>query len=91
MFNPAYTRQFERDLRRLRRSGYNLTELKAMIARLLRGEQLGPKFRNHRLRGNWQGRWECYLRPDWLLIYKVDPAENIIIFERTGSHADLFG
>ena len=33
-------------------------------------------------------RRECHLEPDWLLIYRFD--ENKIIFERTGTHADLF-
>lgn len=58
---------------------------------LLKGEALGHGFRNHKLTGNWQGRWECHIRPDWLLIYKADPEAGLIIFERTGSHADLFG
>ena len=61
------------------------------MASLLMGETLEPKFKNHKLTGNWQGRRECHIRPDWLLIYKIDPEENLIIFERTGSHADLFG
>jgi len=30
----------------------------------------------------------CHIEPDWLLIYKLTSQE--IIFERTGSHSDLF-
>ena len=91
MYTPAYTRQFERDRKRLRRGGYDLPHLKTVMASLLKGEPLGPRFRNHKLTGNWQGRWECHIRPDWLLIYKVELEANLIIFERTGSYADLFG
>lgn len=40
------------------------------------------------LLGNWQGRRECHIEADWLLIYK--PESERVIFERTGSHADLF-
>ena len=40
MFTPAYTRQLERDLKRLRRGGHDLTLLKAMLAKLLAGERL---------------------------------------------------
>ncbi|MGZ3633220.1 MAG: type II toxin-antitoxin system YafQ family toxin [Parachlamydiaceae bacterium] len=47
-----------------------------------------PKHRNHRLIGNFKGRWECHIEPDWLLVYLKTPTE--IIFERTDSHADLF-
>ena len=38
--------------------------------------------------GNYRGRRECHIEPDLLLIYKVSGTE--IIFERTGSHSDLF-
>ncbi|MCP4297880.1 MAG: type II toxin-antitoxin system mRNA interferase toxin, RelE/StbE family [Proteobacteria bacterium] len=30
----------------------------------------------------------CHIEPDWLLIYKVE--DHQIIFERTGTHSDLF-
>jgi mRNA interferase YafQ len=91
MLTPAYTRQFERDLKRLRRRGYDLPQLKTVMTSLLEEEPLEPRFKNTKLTGNWQGRWECHIRPDWLLIYKIDPEANLIIFEQTGSHADLFG
>jgi mRNA interferase YafQ len=44
--------------------------------------------RDHRLVGNYAGRRECHLESDWLLIYKTE--EIRIIFERTGTHSDLF-
>ena len=31
-----------------------------------------------------------FMQSDWLLIYKINDDENKIIFERTGSHSDLF-
>lgn len=51
-------------------------------------EPLAERHRDHVLIGNYQGRRECHIEPNWLLIYKID--ENEIIFERTGSHSDLF-
>lgn len=90
MFTAAYTRQFERDLKRLRRSGHDLSELKTVMVSILTGECLAPKFKDHKLICNWQGRRECHIRPDWLPIYKIDPDKKLIIFERTGTHADLF-
>ena len=35
-----------------------------------------------------RARMECHIEPDWLLIYRVKSPK--IIFERTGSHSDLF-
>ncbi|MCH9639272.1 MAG: type II toxin-antitoxin system YafQ family toxin [Betaproteobacteria bacterium] len=40
--------------------------------------------------GNFSERRECHIEPDWILIYKIDEENNKIIFERTGSHSDLF-
>jgi len=42
----------------------------------------------HDLSGDYSNRRECHIEPDWLLIYK--PEEERIIFERTGTHSDLF-
>ncbi|MCH8318570.1 MAG: type II toxin-antitoxin system YafQ family toxin [Bacteroidetes bacterium] len=30
------------------------------------------------------------MEADWLLIYRIDKSDNTIIFERTGTHSDLF-
>jgi mRNA interferase YafQ len=49
---------------------------------------LDPKYKNHKLSGNFKGRWECHVEPDWLLIYYL--TDDRIVFERTGSHSDLF-
>lgn len=46
------------------------------------------KNRNHKLKGNYIGYWECHIELDWLLIYKLTKKELILI--RTGTHADLF-
>ncbi len=91
MLRPVYTRQFGKDIKRLPRSGQPLEELKTVIRNLIAEISLPPKYRDHLLIGNWQGRRECHVRPDLLLIYKIDPQNQSIIFERVGSHADLFG
>ncbi|WP_372807185.1 type II toxin-antitoxin system YafQ family toxin [Pontiella sp.] len=44
--------------------------------------------RDRKLIGNYGGRRECHIESDWLLIYKCE--EDRIVFERLGSHADLF-
>jgi mRNA interferase YafQ len=49
---------------------------------------LDPRLMDHALKGEFVGRRECHVEPDWLLVYKREP--GIIIFERTGTHADLF-
>lgn len=88
-FAPVYTRQFEKDVKRAKRRGKNLDKLKIVARTLLIGESLDPIHREHRLIGNYAGRRECHIESDWLLIYKVE--ETRIVFERMGTHSDLFG
>ena len=65
-------------------------KIKDVISRLLKQEPLDPKHRDHKLIGNYIGRRDCHIEPDWVLIYKPDPDNGRIIFERTGTHSDLF-
>jgi len=88
MLQPSYTKQFEKDWRRLQKRGKSKEKLKKVLGLLINEEQLPQTCKDHRLIGNFKGRRECHIEPDWLLIYKI--TEAIIIFERTGSHADLF-
>jgi len=85
---PVYTRQFERDVKRVRKRGKNVGKLKIIACTLIDGNKLDALHRDHQLIGSYAGRRECHIEADWLLIYKLE--EDRIIFERTGSHADLF-
>lgn len=88
MLRPVYTRRFERDLKRVKRRGKDLEKLKDVIRQLVSGTLLDRRYYDHPLIGNYKGRRECHLEPDWLLIYMRD--QDRIVFERTGTHADLF-
>ena len=82
------TLQFKRDVKRMRRQGRNLVKLRGLLESLAKGEELEAAHRDHVLVGQYKGTRECHIEPDWLLIYKVTKED--IIFERTGSHSDLF-
>jgi mRNA interferase YafQ len=72
----------------MQRRGKNSEKIKTTIRSLIAGENLDSIHRDHKLVGNWQGRRECHIESDWLLIYKIE--EEQVVFERTGSHSDLF-
>ncbi|MFY9589726.1 type II toxin-antitoxin system YafQ family toxin [Rickettsia endosymbiont of Halotydeus destructor] len=88
MFKPIYTTSFEKDIKLAIKRGKNLEKLKTLIELLVTKTALSIKYRDHQLIGNFVGRRECHIEPDWLLIYKID--KEYIIFERTGTHSDLF-
>ena len=88
MYTPVYTKRFAKDLKLAQRRGKNLDKFKIVARTLLAGEALDAIHRDHRLIGNWLGRRDCHLESDWILIYKID--EQRLIFERMGTHSDLF-
>jgi len=91
MLTPAFTKQFRKDVGRAKKQGRNLEKFKLIARALLEGESLDAMHRDHRLIGSHAGRRECHIEADWLLIYKIYKLEPTrVIFERMGSHSDLF-
>ena len=89
MRSPSYTGQFKRDVKLAQKRGKDQAKLRAVIELLLAGETLPRDLGDHPLKGEWQPSRDLHLEPDWLLIYRVDG--DAVRFERTGTHADLFG
>ena len=55
---------------------------------LINEKPLPQRNRDHALKGDFKGFRDCHIESDWLLIYKVDG--DVITFERTGTHSDIF-
>ncbi len=91
MLTPFYTKQFKKDVKRREKSGRKSMEAFKRVIRLLIDEEpLDQVYHDHSLKGDYKNRRECHIEPDWLLVYQVNKREETIIFERTGSHADIF-
>ncbi len=91
MYRPRYTKSFNKDIRRIERSGsHDIEKLKVVIRKLINGEPLEPRYKDHKLTGNYKGHRDCHIDPNWILIYRIDRVAQTITFIRTGSHADLF-
>lgn len=88
MRRPVRTHRFKKDVALARRRGKDLGKLKRILERLIAEQPLPDRHRDHPLIGDYIGRRECHVEPDWLLIYKLEGKD--IIFERMGTHADLF-
>jgi len=71
-----------------KKRGKDIAKLKKAIELIVSEKLLPPRLRDHALTGNYSGRRECHIEPGWLLVYKLDSGS--VIFERTGTHSDLF-
>ncbi len=83
-----YAGQFKRDVKRAKKRGKDMNALKKVLTLLIEAKPLPAAYLDHPLKGNWAGCRDLHIEPDWLLIYRID--KNVLRFERTGSHADLF-
>lgn len=82
--------RFKKDFKLIQKRGYDMSLLKEVIDILASGEQLGEKYRDHSLTGNYNGFRECHIQPDWLLIYRIEKDLLVLGLTRTGTHSDLF-
>lgn len=48
------------------------------------------KYSPRPLIGKYKGCMECHLQPDWLLVWKQNDKELVLILVDTGTHSDLF-
>ncbi len=83
-----FSSSFKKELKLMIKRGKNPHKLEEVIILLCSNDELPAKFKDHKLIGNFMGCRDCHLEPDWIVIYRN--LENEIIFERTGTHSDLF-
>lgn len=88
MLNLVTSRQFHKDIKRIKKQGKKTEKLKVIISLLVKEISLPEGKRDHKLTGIYNHHRECHIDPDWLLIYKTTTTD--LILERTGSHSELF-
>jgi len=90
MYKIEMSSKFRRELKTMRKRGYDMDKLGAVVELLSKGTTLPLKNRDHALIGNYKGFRECHIAPDWLLIYRVENDVLVLHLLRTGTHSDLF-
>ena len=90
MLKIRYHNSFKKDYKRIKKRGRDTYKLKYVVEQLSNEKSLEDKYRDHELTGNYKGFRECHIESDWLLIYKVENDELVLVLSRTGIHSDLF-
>ncbi len=91
MYILKYSKQFKKDLKKCAKQNPKLiNELKEILNLLILGKKLDDKYKNHRLKGQFKNCFECHVRSDVLLIYKIEKQELMIFLLRISSHSNLF-
>lgn len=87
-----YTKQFKRDYKRLKKSGYHRNtldkDLLAIVKLLACNKPLQARHHDHPLVNNWRDHRDCHIKPDLILIYRKQEDETLELV-RLGSHSEL--
>lgn len=86
------TSKFKKSLDKVYKQGKDLNKLLDVIVRITEGALTDLKYHNHKLvKDNYYiNCYECHIEPDWLLIYRLEQDELILVCVDTGSHSSLF-
>jgi mRNA interferase YafQ len=86
------TSAFKKELKIIKKRHIDLEKLRKVVNALSNGEQLEEKYRDHSLVDStrFKNCRECHIEPDWLLVYRINNDELILLLVETGSHSDLF-
>ena len=90
MLEIILSNRFKKDLKIIKKRGYDLDLLDAIVNQLAAEEPLADKHHDHSLVGDYAGFRECHILPDWLLVYRIDAEAIFLLLSRTGTHSDLF-
>jgi mRNA interferase YafQ len=92
MLNLIIKTSFKKDIKKVEK--YINPKIKDLIQSVIltiqKEEPLGERHKNHPLKGNHKGCFDCHILPDLVLIYQIVETENALILIRIGSHSDLF-
>lgn len=90
-YEILFSNQFKRSFKKCIKRGYDKSLFEEVITILSEKGTLPPRYKPHKLPGQWPGLWECHIQHDWLLIWEQRDTELILILTDTGTHSDLFG
>ena len=82
------TRKFDTQFKKLPQKDKALTL--QLMQRLVSGEKLDERHKDHRLTGDLKAYRECHIRPNLLLIYEKQEDILLLTCINLGSHSRLF-
>jgi len=92
MLRIKYHNQFKKDYKLAIKNGYEKKIFLEVFTLLSEEKILPPKYKDHPLNNskNYKNMRECHIKPELLLIYKIEEEELLLSLIRTGSHSNLF-
>lgn len=91
-YHVHFTNRFKKEYKKVLKQGKDENLFLEVLNALANGEELTKKYKHHKLINDktFTNCCECHIQPDWLLVYKIQDNELVLILFATGSHSDLF-
>lgn len=91
-YDVQYSSKFKKGLKKNIKQGKDINKLLDVVDKLAIKEKLEPKYKDHQLVNDriYNNCRECHIEPDWLLVYKYNENELILLLINTGSHSEVF-
>lgn len=91
MHDIVFSKNSRKSLKKMARSGqFDVKTVSKVINMIAKSEILEIKYQNHRLQGKYKDCFECHIKSDLLLIYKIDEENKILLVVDIGTHSELF-
>ena len=86
-----FSSKFKKQLRKMIKQDKDINKLLIVITMLANKETLDIKYKDHQLIDDktYKNCRECHITPDWLLIYKYEEENLVLVLFSTGSHSEL--
>lgn len=86
-YKLRYSKAYKKGIKKLNSDRLLLENI---LSKLANGEKLESKYKNHTLKGNLKGIWDCHIKPDLVLLYKKEEDILILTALAIGSHSEMF-
>ena len=84
----ARANSFKRSFKKIKLTDDEESNYIEIIYKLLNDEELETKYKDHQLKGNLKEFRECHIKPDLLLMYRIN--DDVLELVDIGSHSELF-
>lgn len=83
-----YSKRFKRDYKLCQKQGKDMSKLHTILRILASGEPIPAQYRDHALKNNWAEHRDLHIEPDWILIYKIQ-GDEMVLLAATETHSHV--
>ncbi len=90
-YEVHHTSLFKKQYKKVLKQGKDKKKFLEVLNVLANGGKLDTNYMDHALIDNkyFKNCRECHITPDWLLVYKYNEQELILLLVQTGSHSEI--